>query len=238
MSETELQSPPAWGSRWACRRPLRWRGRQSPAVSCSLDSGWAAPSPRCWCSGTPARPARKSDTQGFSFKEMLYFSSPPPAASVAWTLLQTCCWVVSPDVSSSQVNSSESVTLPNGLRSMSQTLPWGHKIKMRVRGASYPSPPPLPPAPPHYLPGCPCRRQTQLQTRKGVKMFGFFTGHHIMPIFKSFSPQAEAMGFNKIHSIKGRIAFSTGYDSKPFLYRPKQVLLQTEYGKAKLNTIL
>lgn len=77
QSGMELQTPPVWGSRWACRRLLRWTGPQSPAGSCSSDTGWAAPSPRWWCSGTPACPARGSDTRGLGSKKKFVSAAPP-----------------------------------------------------------------------------------------------------------------------------------------------------------------
>lgn len=53
---------PVWGSRWVCRRPLPWRGPQSPAGFCNSGRGWAEPSPHWWRSETPGLPARKRNT--------------------------------------------------------------------------------------------------------------------------------------------------------------------------------
>lgn len=39
-----------------------------------------------------------------------------------------------PDISSSQVNSSESVTSPNGLKSISHTFPWSEERKLSKQG--------------------------------------------------------------------------------------------------------
>ena len=50
---------PVWGSRWVCKRPPRWRAPESPVGFCSWGRDWAAPSPRCWCSGTQAPPTHR-----------------------------------------------------------------------------------------------------------------------------------------------------------------------------------
>lgn len=113
-----FQDLPAWGSRWVCMHPLLWRGRQSPVEFCSSDRGWVAPSPRWWCSGTPGLPAQvhRHTEHSLRLQSVLQYGT----YSIQWL---TCCSATSPDVSSPQVNSSESVTSPNGFRSMSHTLP-------------------------------------------------------------------------------------------------------------------